>query len=143
MSYLDKINVNGTNYDIGKPLYCHGVTLDGTGYQNQVLCFSLITNKDTSYDVESFKQLIKDLAALNSNGVLLNADGNIYNLSDKFENTHTGVITCLVMQPNQVSTNEILLVYVNADGSKGNCSTTFDILFNTFTIFTDRFHKIN
>ena len=84
MAYVDKVNVNGTNYDLGKPLYYHPITIfrrnqpDGA---NMTLTFSIINNSPTPLNTMSailaeIRSWGLNVASINCNGQVTNPESN-------------------------------------------------------------------
>lgn len=89
MSYLDKANVSGTTYDLGKPIYYHPiiVTTDGV-FRFQCV---ILDNNPTAYTRTTFKAKVHELCDL---GAFINVNGE-YQDSVEGEMVHLDLITKL------------------------------------------------
>ena len=61
MAYLDKINVSGTNYDLGKPIYYHGIRAYHTTKKNYVSLVVLNTSSTLIDSVAKLKQWAENI----------------------------------------------------------------------------------
>ena len=70
MSYLDKANVSGTTYDLGKPIYYHPIYVSKDGvFRFQCV---ILDNNATAYTSTTFKAKVKELCDL---GAFINING--------------------------------------------------------------------
>lgn len=90
MAYVDKINVQGTDYDIRdkriagtedvnvKPVYYHPISIistDNSEAPNYCLSFIILNNSATAFTLATFLQFIKDLASNNAGVARMNCSG--------------------------------------------------------------------
>ena len=113
MAYLDKVNVSGQEYGLGKPIYYHPIYL--IGKIGGVLCariqFTILDNQATAYTDDSIITKIKSLL---SQGAFINANGWYLSSSTYY---------CVYMIYRSVSTD---LVSFNS-GSESN-NVDFDLI---------------
>lgn len=114
MAYVDKINVNGTNYDLGKPLYYHPITLyqkiGGDYVYNVALTLAIINNSSTPFT--SVSQIINEVRSWGLTTVKLNLSGGVY--------ANSKTVICAMWEITQ---NDENILGVNTDGTMTTGST--------------------
>lgn len=125
MSYLDKANVSGTVYDLGKPLYFHGIDLYHSVTKNAVTVSIINTDGTQITTISQFKSWAEGI----SGTVTVPCNGCDY-INGEFKH-------CYMLRKN--ADNTWAFFYNDSSGYNSVIITLED----EFNQIVDNFNKIN